>query len=824
MVTLKSTYILAFAVLVSVPIRAQSVVAGSVVDPSGALVSGAEVRLETGGTERSVSTDSQGQFRFDGVTAANAKLIAISNGFSRAEISLSAGEPREAVRIQLAVASVGSTVVVTGSRQEVEIQNSAVAVNVATRQEFEIRNVRLPDQTLSYTEGVNVFRSKGAQDTGAGVGMRGFSGRSQSRVLVLLDGQPVNDAYTGSVNWAALPITELDRVEVARGPSSSLYGGNAMGGVIQMFTRPVTRRVFEGSAQYGTYGTMMYSGRFSDRLWNRLGITLAYQRTQAQGYSVTGIYATASSVASATAPLVQAPYYLLTTTGTGRYEIGTQGDNWFNSHSMRGRADYTFSEKTTFTFQFIQPKHQYGYDGSIGTVLGANGAPITSGSFFFNDGGLKRVTISPTLFVAGPGGETQNLYSASLLHTFTPRYWMRIAGGITSTPDSWFSLPSGSATFLGGPGTTTETPNRSSHVEVQLNWQASSRHKIVYGVEARQGKTRTLDYNLNDFAFRDSKAVLTKTSSGLDLMSAAYIQDDISLNERLTLILGGRYDNWRTYSGRSLAGPTNPMLVYPDRGAQALNGKVALAWQAPGKFVLRTSVGNAFRAPTLINLYRSSAYPPGTVTNPNPSLVPERMISWEVGARRQFRSFFDVDLTYFQNFVKNLIYTTTDLVVDPTGNTRTTTNAGRSRTAGVEFALRQRAFSWLRLSESYTLNDARITENSYIPLSVGRYVPFVPRNVATFQVLADRSRWTGSLSGRYVARTFNSDTNTDFVKGVPGAWDPYFEMEATAGYRIRKNLTAFVSVNNLLNRQYYEFYLAPGRAISGGVRFRLGGE
>ena len=808
---------------------ATEIVTGTVTDPSGAAVPGAHISLsaDPAGSGLATITDEGGRFRFPAVAAGTRKLVVTSPGFQTATVDLAADNAREAdLHIQLKLAEIGSTVAVTGTRQDVEIRNSPVAINVVSRSDFEIRNVKLVDQTLAYSEGISITRNKGVNDMDVGIGMRGFSGRSgaQARVLVLLDGQPINDSYSGEVNWNALPITEMDRVEVARGPSSSLYGGNAMGGVIQLFTRPVTRRTVELSAQYGTYAAMMYSARYSDRLWNRLGLTLAYQRTQVNGYSVSGLYATASPVSTVSGPLVAAPPFLLATTGTGRYQIGNQGDNWFNSHSFRGRADYTFSEKTTATFQIIQPRHEYGYDLATSMVLDSAGAPVTSGSFTFNDGGLKRITLSPSVFLGGPGGTTQYLFSGSLFHTFNTAHWVRIAGGSANLPDYWFTTPAASATFVGGPGTTAESPTRSSHAEIQWNWTKSSRHRFVFGTEARQERARTLDYNLDNFAIRDSKVLLTRASSGLDLMTAAFAQDDITISNKLTMVIGGRYDNVRVYSGRSQAGPTDPLVVYPSRIFQAWSGKVGLAWQAPGRMTVRASIGNAFRAPTIANLYRSLRYPPGSVTLPNPNLEPERMTSWEFGVRRQFGQHFDADLTYFQNYVKNLIYLATDLVSDPAGTTRKTFNAGRSRTTGVEFAMRQRLRTWLRISETYTLNDARITRNDFIPLSQGRYVPYVPRNTATFSLLGDRKGWSGSISGRYVSRTFSTDVNTDYVKGVPGSWDPFFEMEASAGYRFKKYLTLFASVQNLLNRQYYEFYLSPGRSVSVGLRFRTEGK
>ncbi len=800
-------------------------VSGVVTDSSGAPIARSSVELRSAAAAMaSATTDDSGAFLFPTVPPGAYTLRASSPGFDPVSlpISLSAA-PLSGLRLSLKIRGTSETVVVTGSRDQIEIAESPTAVNVVTRAEFAIRNVRLPDQTLAYSEGVNVLRSKGANDTGAGVGMRGFSARSQSRVLVLLDGQPLNDSYTGRVNWAALPITELERVEVARGPSSSLYGGNAMGGVIQLFTRPITHRVAELSAQYGTYQTMMYSARYSDRLWQRLGLTLSYQRMQSNGYSVDGLFGTATNVATASGAVVPSPKRWLTTTGGTRYQIGNQGDNWFNQHSPRAKIDYTLSEKTTVNFQFVQPRHEYGYDASSSTVFDAAGRPILTGSFFFNDNGLKRITISPTLFVAGPGGTGRNIFTGSLLHTFNATHLLRFSGGSAKSYADWFTLPAGSATFLGGPGTSTETPNRSDHAEIQWNWSRSARQRYVFGTENRMDKAATFDFDLADFAFPDTRLRLTKSSSGLAQTSALYGQGDFKITPRLSLTAGGRFDYWRTYGGRTQSGPTNPLIAFPARALHAFTGKVAFSWDAGRGWILRAATGNAFRAPTLINLYRASAYPPGTITLPNPALDPERMISGEFGFRKQFATRFDIDATYFQNSVKNLIYTSTDLITDPAGNTRRNFNAGRSRTRGAEIALRQRPTSWLRIAQTYTLNDARITRNDFIPLSVGRYVPSVPRNVATLSFIGDHKGWTGSISGRYMSRTFNSDTNTDTVKGVPVSWDPYYEIEASAGYRFRRYASLFVSGNNLNNRRYYQFYLSPGRTISAGVTFHLEG-
>ncbi len=234
-----------------------------------------------------------------------------------------------------------TTVVVTGTKTQTELRESPVSTSVLTHTELDMRDTRTLDQGLGLIEGLYSLRAKGSQDTLTGVGMRGFDGRGsdQTRVLILLDGQPLNDAYTGSVFWATLPVTEVDRVEVARGPFSSLYGGNAMGGVVNILTRPPDQRQIEVEGQYGTYNSAEYTMRYSERFRKKLGVAASYQRQQYGGYSTNNIFASPTVVTSATSPLIPVPAFMPTTSGGSHYVVGQQGDNWFNEYVFRTKLD-----------------------------------------------------------------------------------------------------------------------------------------------------------------------------------------------------------------------------------------------------------------------------------------------------------------------------------------------------------------------------------------------------------------------------------------------------------------------------------------------------
>ena len=714
-------------------------------------------------------------------------------------------------------------IVVTGTRTQTELQQSPVSTGILTRTELDTRNTRTLDQGLSLMEGLYAFRSKGSQDTLAGVGMRGFDGRgsNQTRVLILLDGQPINDAYTGSVFWATLPVSEVQSVEVARGPFSSLYGGNAMGGVVNILTRPVDHREIEVSGQYGTYNSAEYTIRYSERFWKKLGVAASYQRQEYGGYSTNDVFASATAVASATSPLIPPPAFLPTTTAGSHYVVGQQGNNWFNQHVFRSKFDYTFTSKTTASLQYIYRRYGYGYDAAQSSILDSNGQPTQSGTFFFNDGTLRRFSLTPGGFLSGPGQGVSQIANLQVFHTFSPTQYVRVSGGVQDVPYDYYLTPSSTALATSGPGQTAERPSRAWHGDAQWNWMISAKQELVVGEETRHDQSTITEYNLSNWAIRDSHTSMATYGRGKALTQAEYLEYRRSLTNRLHVTAGGRLDYWRGYDGESIPSVTAVPTNYQDRMSTALSGKLAAAYDLGSGWTLRSSVGSAFRNPTVYELYRTWKSSTGTTYFSNPQLLPERLKSWEVGLRKSIGRVFDADAAYYENWVHNLVYRSTDLADDPTGASQKYYNAGQGRTRGAELALRERLASWLQLRQTYTITDARIVQNQYVPADNGRRVPFVPRNISSFSIIADRRGWSASINGQYFGKVYSTDLNTDKLKGVYGAYDPFFLADATLSYRFEKFVTAFASAQNILDRRYYEYYLAPGRVVSLGLRFRL---
>lgn len=105
---------------------------------------------------------------------------------------------------------------------------------------------------LANTPGVTV-RSNGGLGTTTTVQIRGAS---DSQTILLVDGLRLNSATTGAPPWAYIPMPQVGRMEVVRGPTSSSYGSDAIGGVVQLFTRKGEGPTkFYADAGYGTYNT-----------------------------------------------------------------------------------------------------------------------------------------------------------------------------------------------------------------------------------------------------------------------------------------------------------------------------------------------------------------------------------------------------------------------------------------------------------------------------------------------------------------------------------------------------------------------------------------
>jgi len=162
---------------------------------------------------------------------------------SSASASLSPAVPRLLLPLALAAivpgtlraqqADAADNIVVTGARVAQNVADTLPAVTVITRADIEASQSRDLVELLSRQTGLEMARS-GGQGAQTSLFLRGTN---SNQVLVLVDGVRVNTALAGAANLGGISTDDIERIEIARGNLSSLYGSEAIGGVIQIFTR-----------------------------------------------------------------------------------------------------------------------------------------------------------------------------------------------------------------------------------------------------------------------------------------------------------------------------------------------------------------------------------------------------------------------------------------------------------------------------------------------------------------------------------------------------------------------------------------------------------
>ncbi len=146
-------------------------------------------------------------------------------------------------------------VIVTASKHEQKLLESPVSAEVINPEIISKKNFTKFDDLLRYAPGVNVTLDQ--------VSIRGSSGYSRgagTRVLIAIDGVPIFTGDTGEIIWELVPITDIERVEIIKGAASSLYGSTAIGGVINIITKKISRKMLTFIKSYvGAYDKPRYS-------------------------------------------------------------------------------------------------------------------------------------------------------------------------------------------------------------------------------------------------------------------------------------------------------------------------------------------------------------------------------------------------------------------------------------------------------------------------------------------------------------------------------------------------------------------------------------
>lgn len=213
-------------------------------------------------------------------------------------------------------------IVVIASKYPEKILDSVASVEVINEEEIKAAQVENLADILSTVAGLEINNYGGA----AGIKSVSIRGSSAEQVLIMLDGQPMNDPQTGQIDLGQIPASIIEKIEIYRGPASTIYGANALGGVINIITKKGEGESRgEVKTSIGTYQTQDYE--------------VSYQRSNEDlNYLIFGKYFTTE---------------------------GSRENSQMDEINLLGKVNFSLDQQTSIDLTLQYNSYQRGVPGSL---------------------------------------------------------------------------------------------------------------------------------------------------------------------------------------------------------------------------------------------------------------------------------------------------------------------------------------------------------------------------------------------------------------------------------------------------------------------------
>lgn len=558
------------ALLTAIPVLAGSLF-GTITDAeTGHPLAGATVMVI--GSPFTGVTDSAGVYSVSALSPGSYRIIARSLGHQPVERVITITDKPVEWSLRLSVAPLELDVVVySATRIPTPAAYLPANVSVVTAEDMRVQSALTVDQLIANEAGVSAIRDGGIYAMTPSVTLRGTGSLEPGRTLVLIDGMPINKGDTGEANWNRLKLVDFERVEIVRGPLSSVYGAGAMGGVIDLRTpAPVPGLKLHAKAGGGSYGT-------------------------AEGEASTGYGWTLAS-----GDLVHLRLSATSLTSDGYNGTPEQDRDEYTVNRFLRENSQTAELAWLHNAQQVKLLYQR-YDDLRGEGIRIEAPDGVSRSFTTNFGGLTW------------NGRSGSWFWEASSHWQKEKY-TRVDERLKGDSYQRFDVLSDrvDAGVRGSLGT--DMPHYGT---------------LLFIVEGSQGQVKGADVYRTSPDRVANQGTLETVAAAFEHRLAIY-----SLNLRLTTQLRfdqARFQDGEINSTLSPWDAYNGALAEHDWST--VSPSFGINWQALQSTSLYASLGQAFRAPILDDLTRSGFTRVGPKIA-NPELGPEKMIGLEGGVRQ----------------------------------------------------------------------------------------------------------------------------------------------------------------------------------------------
>lgn len=666
--------------------------------------------------------------------------------------------------------------VVSATRSEKKLLDTAASVSVITDKDLNKMHINNLDEAFVKIPGVYVGRLSGIGSTTSQTVMRGVN--AANSVAVLVDGVQVNDSYNGSVTWSAIPVDMVKRVEVLRGPASVLYGGNALAGVINIITKDVDKTSVNLKLSYGSNNTQNHSLYVAGKASDKLDFNVNYEKKKTDGYITDPVLSSKAVFGAETTT---------TNTGAKRWIIGNKGKRQWDENTVGVGFKYHFDESKSLALDFTKNEYEYSYS-----------APTS----YFGDDIIKKAGT----YFSTPGEKASNKYN--MTYNDSENGWKAVVGYSDQYKQHDTSISK---------ATDSSKPNTIFSFDLQKNQTISANNNAVFGLNYRKDEMDATVYKLADKFNSDSKIAVDSMASGTNKSFSAYVMDEHKFSDRWTATAGLRYDKWST-DGRILLPNKTEAINYDESTYDNWSPSLSVMYKPEADSSVYLSWGKAFEAPSLYRMY-SSSYSSNVYNIANPNLKPQKAETFELGYKKDLNNKSAIGVSVYDTKYKGLLYKNSLGVVDGM-NATCYQNAGEAEAKGFELELNHNFDDKWSAFLNYTYQNP-VIKKALKATEKDKYVTAIPKEVFRAGVTYSDDKWSGMLTGEYISKRFSKTDNSDTVNGVYGSYDPYFIMNMDISYSFNKNYTLTASVNNILDRDFFNYYYQPGRTYSVELNYRF---
>lgn len=708
-------------------------------------------------------------------------------------------------------------------------------------------NATTAAQALKYLPSFQV-RERYIGDRNGPIATRTTGTLSSAQTMLYADGvllsNLLGNSYSFPPRWGMVSPEEIESVSILYGPFSALYAGNSFGGVVNLNTRMPTQFEAHASAQafaqnfelYGTNNTL--SGNHETfsvgNKINDLSFFASIDRLQSESQPMQFANALRSSTAAGAAPVVTGAFTDQDPAGKARLTFGATAadDSDQVNYKLKATYDISPSIKAAYTLGVWDLESKVGVNSYIKDAAGNavyNGRVNVGGKRYditgFSPAEVEALHIMQALDIKS---NTRGFFDWQFTlsdydyqkDTNNASTLVAPAGGfLTAATGNPYQNRAGRMTDLNGTGwTILDARGTLRPVDGHGNQHVIDVGYHVDDYQLQSDTNLTADWSINN------KGALFASSRGETKTQALYVQDKWQINPQWALTLGARQEYWRAENGQNQATLGNVLRTtqYQTQSDNKFSPKISLSFEPAPAWGFRAAVGQAFRFPTVSELYQQLNQGNVLVQN-NPDLKPEEVISGELSAERRFENGLLRASVFHESKYDALIsQTAISGAAIPFGTGTCTATAGCTfiqnidevRTSGIELSTiwENVGIHGLDILANATFTDAEIVKNSLDPSTNGNKPIRIPKQqykvAATYH---QGSHLTYTAAARYSGRQYNTLDNSDSNPNTFGGTSKFFVVDVKANYQFANRFTASIGVDNINNYQAYVFHPYPQR-------------